>query len=171
MISQATAVQSKTNQALVAIGVAGLVGATLDLMQACILFGHDIILVITCGLIGDRALKGGAGNYALGILLHVFIALCFATVYYLASRRLPFLTEYPLVCGITFGAAVHLFMMLVVLPLSALHQTDPLTVGGLIKGLLIHMVVFGLPVAYGISRLAPAEYRPSMAGKLEAARL
>ncbi|NYF89612.1 hypothetical protein RBB79_08650 [Tunturiibacter empetritectus] len=45
-------------------------------------------------------------------------------------------------------------MMLIVLPLSALHQYDPITIRGMRLGLLIHMVVFGLPVAYGISRFA-----------------
>jgi magnesium-transporting ATPase (P-type) len=140
--------------ALLAIGVGGLVGATLDLLQACILVGHDIILVITYGLIGPKALQGGAANYSLGILLHVFISFCFATFYFAISRKLRFMTEYPLICGLCFGAGVHLVMMLVVLPLSALHQTDPITIRGMIVGLLIHMVVFGLPVAYSVSHFA-----------------
>jgi hypothetical protein len=92
--------RTSTRNALLAIGVAGLVGATLDLLQAMILAGHDIILVITYGLVGEKALKGGAGNYALGILLHVIISLIFATFYYAVSRKLKFMTEYPLVCGL-----------------------------------------------------------------------
>ncbi|WP_353068848.1 hypothetical protein RBB75_17755 [Tunturibacter empetritectus] len=64
------------------------------------------------------------------------------------------MTEYPLICGLCFGAGVHLVMMLIVLPLSALHQYDPITIRGMRLGLLIHMIVFGLPVAYGISRFA-----------------
>lgn len=154
MIENSVATQTKTRNALLAIGVAGLVGATLDLLQACILAGHDIILVITYGLVGEKALKGGAGNYALGILLHVLISLIFAALYYGLSRKLRFMTEYPFVCGLCFGAGVHLVMMLIVLPLSALHQYDPITIRGMRYGLLIHMIVFGLPVAYGISRFA-----------------
>jgi len=154
MLQVSAPAQTKTRNALLAIGVAGLVGATLDLLQACILVGHDIILVITYGLVGERALKGGFGNYALGVLLHVVISLIFATFYYAVSRKLKFMTEYPFVCGLCFGAGVHLVMMLIVLPLSALHQYDPITIRGMRLGLLIHMVVFGLPVAYGISYFA-----------------
>lgn len=154
MIQDYAPAPTTTRNALLAIGVAGLVGATLDLLQAIILAGHDIILVITYGLVGEKALKGGVGNYALGILLHVIISLIFATFYYAVSRKLKFMTEYPLICGLCFGAAVHLVMMLFVLPWSALHQYDPITIRGMRYGLLIHMVVFGLPVAYGISRFA-----------------
>jgi hypothetical protein len=153
-MEQAAPQRTETRSALLAIGVGGLVGATLDLMQACILAGHDIILVITYGLIGPKALNGGAGYYTLGVLLHVIISLIFATFYYAVSRKLRFMTEYPLICGLCFGAGVHLVMMLIVLPLSALHQTDPITIRGMLVGLLIHMVVFGLPVAYGIRRFA-----------------
>jgi hypothetical protein len=154
MIEQEAPQQMETNNTLLAIGVAGLVGAALDLLQACILAGHDIILVITYGLVGERALKGGFGNYALGVLLHVIISLIFATFYYAVSRKLRFMTEYWFVCGLCFGAAVHLVMMLFVLPWSALHQYDPITIRGMRYGLLIHMIVFGLPVAYGIRRFA-----------------
>jgi hypothetical protein len=103
MIEQAAPQQMETRNALLAIGVAGLVGAALDLLQACILAGHDIILVITYGLVGERALKGGFGNYALGVLLHVIISLIFATFYYAVSRKLRFMTEYWFVCGLCFG--------------------------------------------------------------------
>jgi heme/copper-type cytochrome/quinol oxidase subunit 4 len=140
--------------ALLAIGVAGLAGAALDLLQACILAGHDIILVITYGLVGKKALNGGFGNYALGVLLHIIISLIFSAFYYVVSRRLRFMTEYWFICGLCFGAGVQLVMMLIVLPLSALHQYDPITIRGMRYGLLIHMVVFGLPVAYGIRRFA-----------------
>jgi hypothetical protein len=154
MIENSVVTQTERQDALLAIGVAGLAGATLDLLQACILAGHDIILVITYGLVGEKALKGGFDNYALGVLLHVIISLIFATFYYAVSRKLRFMTEYPFVCGLCFGAGVHLVMMLIVLPLSALHQYDPITIRGMRYGLLIHMIVFGLPVAYGIRRFA-----------------
>jgi hypothetical protein len=154
MIVQEAPPQTETRKALLAIGVGGLVAAALDLLQACVLFGHDIILVIADGLVGDKALQGGAGYYALGVLLHVMISLIFATFYYAVSRKLRFMTEYPLVCGLCFGAGVHLVMTLIVLPLCAFHQTDPVTIRGMIHGLLMHMVVFGVPVAYGIRRFA-----------------
>lgn len=147
------AVATKTN-ALLPIGVAGLVAGTLDLAQACLLFGWKIPLVIAGGLLGRQAFKGGAGTYALGVLLHFFIAFSVATIYYAASRRLSFLKEHWLVCGLFYGMAVELVMNLVVLPLSALHARGPYHLQNLILGLTVHMAVIGLPVAYTIRRLA-----------------
>ena len=108
------------SSALLAIGVGGGIAGVLDLTQASILFGWKISLVIAAGLLGPPAANGGAGIFALGVLLHFFIACSAAAVYYGASRRLRFMAEHPLVCGLVFGAAVDEVMTLVVLPLSAL---------------------------------------------------
>jgi len=92
--------------ALLAIAVGGGIAGTLDLLQACMLFGWKIPLVIAAGLLGRQAIRGGAGTCILGVLLHFFIACSAAAVYYGASRKLRFMTEHPLVCGLFFGAAV-----------------------------------------------------------------
>jgi Na+/alanine symporter len=126
----------------------------LDLLQACILFGWNIPLAIAGGLLGRQAFQGGAGTYVLGVFLHFFIALSAASVYYAASRRLTFLKEHPLVCGLFFGAAVEQVMNLVVLPLSALHARGPYTLHDLILGLLVHMVVIGLPISFSVRRFS-----------------
>jgi uncharacterized membrane protein YccF (DUF307 family) len=39
-------------------------------------------------------------------------------------------------------------MNLIVLPLCALHVTGPYTLAGLIQGLLVHMFLIGLPIAF-----------------------
>src|SRR5580704_12587118 len=145
---------SEKGNALLAIAVGGGIAGTLDLLQACILFGWKIPLVIAAGLLGVEAVRGGAGTYALGILLHFFIACSAAAVYYAASRRLRFMTEHTLVCGLFFGAAVEEVMNLVVLPLSALHAKGPYSLHDLILGLLVHMVVIGLPISYSVRRFA-----------------
>jgi hypothetical protein len=139
---------------LLAIAAGGLTAGVLDMMQACILFGWDIPLSIAGGLLGPKAEHGGVATYALGVLLHFFIALSFAAVYYAASRRLFFMTEYPLICGLFYGAAVEEVMNLVVLPLSALHAKGPYELHDLIQGLVVHMVVLGLPIAYSVRRFA-----------------
>ena len=137
-----------------AIAVGGLLAGTLDLTQACILFGWHIPLAIAAGLLGRQAFHGGAGTYVLGVVLHFFIAFSAAAIYYAASRRLDFLTEYPLVCGLFFGAAVEEVMTLIVLPLSALHAKGPYQLHDLILGLLVHMVVVGLPISFSVRRFA-----------------
>ncbi len=137
---------------LLAIGAGGLVAGALDLTQACVLFGWDIPHVIAAGLLGKQAIQGGAATYGLGVFLHFFIALSFSAFYYAASRRLAFLVEHPLVCGLFYGAAVEEVMNLVVLPLSALHARGPYELHDLILGLVVHMVVIGLPIAYSVRR-------------------
>jgi len=92
--------------------------------------------------------------YALGVLLHFFIAFLFTAVFYVTSRRLDFMIQHPLVCGLVFGAAVELIMNLVVLPLSALHARGPYELHDLIQGLLVHMVVVGLPISFSVRRFA-----------------
>jgi hypothetical protein len=140
--------------ALLAITVGGLIAGTLDLLHACVLFGWDIPLFIAAGLLGPQAAHGGAATYILGVVLHFFIAFSAAGIYYAASRRLTFLAEYPLICGLFFGAAVEEVMRLVVLPLSALHAKGPYELQDLIRGLAVHMVIIGLPIAYSIRRFA-----------------
>ncbi len=140
--------------ALLAIAVGGGIAGTVDLLQACILFGWDIPLAIAGGLLGRGAFNGGAGTYILGVALHFFIACSAAAVYYGASLKLGFLKEYPLVCGLFFGAAVEDFMRFVVLPLSALHSRGPYKLNDLVLGLVVHMVVVGLPISYSLRRFA-----------------
>lgn len=141
-------------RAALAIGVGGGIAGTLDLLQACILFGWDIPLVIAGGLLGRQAFQGGVGTYILGVGLHFFIACSAAAIYYGASRQLIFLTEHPLVCGLFFGAAMQEVMNLVVLPLSALHSKGPYKLDDLILGLVVHMIVIGLPISYSVRRFA-----------------
>jgi hypothetical protein len=154
MIEASAPGASGKSNALLAIAVGGGIAGTLDLLQACILFGWDIPLVIAAGLLGRDAFQGGPGTYVLGVLLHFFIACSAAAVYYAASRWLVFMREYPLVCGLFFGAAVQEVMNLVVLPLSALHSRGPYKLHDLILGLLVHMVVVGLPISYSVRRFA-----------------
>ncbi len=145
---------SGKESALLAIAVGGGIAGTLDLLQACILFGWHVPLVIAGGLLGRQALQGGFGTFVLGVILHFFIACSAAAVYYAVSRKLVFMTEHPLVCGLFFGAAVEEVMNLVVLPLSALHARGPYKLHDLILGLLVHMVVVGLPISFSVRRFA-----------------
>ncbi|HTA48634.1 MAG TPA: hypothetical protein VK930_04210 [Verrucomicrobiae bacterium] len=139
-----------SGSALLAIAAGGLIAGSLDLTQACILFGTKVPLVIAAGLLGQQALQGGAGTYVLGVCLHFFIACSATAIYYGASRRLVFLTEHPLVCGLFYGMAVELVMSYVVLPLSALHARGPYELHDVILGLLVHMVVVGLPISFSV---------------------
>jgi hypothetical protein len=140
--------------ALLAVAVGGLTAGAMDLTQACILFGAKVPLVIAAGLLGRQALHGGIATYLLGVVLHFFIALSATAIYYAASRRLGFLKEHPLVCGLFYGAAVEVVMGYIVLPLSALHERGPYELHDVIQGLVVHMVVVGLPISFSVRRFA-----------------
>ena len=150
MVGVSSPSAARTGSAVKAILIGGVGAGIIDLLQASILFGWDIPLVIAGGILGKPAFHGGAGTFALGVLLHFFIARSAAAIYYTASRRLTFLAQNWLVCGLFFGMAVELVMRLVVLPLSALHSRGPYQLRDLVLGLLVHMVVVGLPIAYSV---------------------
>lgn len=136
--------------ARLAIVLGGVTAGTLDLAQAIILFGWRVPLSIAAGLLGRQAFQGGPATYVLGVFLHFFIAFSATATYFAASRRLGFLIEHPLVCGLFYGVAVELFMRLIVLPLSALQATGPYQWRDEVLGLAVHMVVVGLPIAYSV---------------------
>lgn len=143
---------TRKGSAVAAIAAGGLIAGTLDLCQAFFLFGWRVPLAIAGGLLGPEATQGGAGVYALGVVLHYFIASSATAIFYGASRRLRFMVEHPLVCGLFYGIAVELVMSYVVLPLSALHARGPYELHDVLQGLLVHMVVVGLPIAYSVRR-------------------
>jgi hypothetical protein len=145
---------AKIRNGFSAIATAGFIAGVLDLGQAYFFFGRRVPFLIAAGLLGRQAFQRGAGTYALGVLLHFFIAFSVAAIYYVASRKLSFMIEYPLVCGLFYGAAVEEVMNLVVLPLSALHTRGPYKLEDLIVGLVVHMVVVGLPISFTIRRFA-----------------
>jgi hypothetical protein len=142
------------SKAVLAIFVGGLIAGALDLTSAFITYGWGVPRAIAGGLLGPTALHGGAGTYVLGVLLHFFIACSAAAVYYAVSRVLGFMTEHAVVCGMFYGIAIFLVMNLVVLPLSALHAKGPYRLAGLIQGLLVHMILIGLPIGLSVKRFS-----------------
>jgi hypothetical protein len=116
---------------------------------------------IAAGLLGrTEAIKGGWSTALLGIFLHFVIAFGAATVFYLASRKIKFLTEHAVLSGLLYGELVFLFMNMVVLPLSAIHRS-PLAWTALspwpllVTGPVGHPFLVGLPIALAVRKFAP----------------
>jgi hypothetical protein len=140
---------------LPAIIAGGLTAGALDSILAFALYGRNMPLGIASGLLGPRALHGGQGTWLLGMALQFLIALLAASVYCLASGRLSFLKVHYLVCGLFYGIGVYLVMNLVVVPLSAFpFPVGPFTVAALIKGLVGHMLIIGLPISISLRLLS-----------------
>jgi hypothetical protein len=154
-VSVASAVlPARRPNALLAIFVGGLIAGGFDLGSAFLTFGARVPRAIAGGLLGRSAFQGGLGVYVLGIFLHFLIAISAAAIYYAASRKLVFLREHALVCGLFYGIAIFLVMNLVVLPLSALHARGPYQLAGLIQGLLVHMLLIGLPISFSVRQFS-----------------
>ena len=143
---------SEIRKAVLAIGAGGLIAGTLDLGETLVVFGAKSPLAIAAGMLGQNAFRGGAAIYILGVLLHYLIVFSAAAIYFAASRRLHFLIEYRLICGLFFGGAIDAVMRLVVLPLSALHARGPYQYHDLVLGLVVHMVLVGLPISFSVQR-------------------
>ena len=104
------------------------------------------------GVLGRDAARAGGWNTALlGIFLHFVVALCIATVYFLASRNISLMIRRPVISGLIFGVAANFVMQCVVLPLSA-RATSPSAVlseplGSILNSVIGHALLVGLPVA------------------------
>jgi hypothetical protein len=130
---------------------AGVTAAALDFLAACVMFdakpsgvGH----VIASGLIGPEAARAGAAaTAALGGFLHLFILLVAAGLWRLAAGQVPVLARRPLLFGPLYGLAIFGFMNFVVLPLSLADSSAPWTLMRLTRGVLVHMLLVGLPLA------------------------
>lgn len=160
-----TAVIDQSNQSSRGARVifwAGLIAGILDLTGACVVSwlraGVTPVRVfqsVASGVYGAASSQGGAKTAVLGVVFHFIIATTWAAVYYLASRRLPFLLDQPLISGFLYGVLVYLFMNFVVIPLSAIpRRTTPVPLSSRLIGLSIIILCIGLPIAFIVRRLS-----------------
>jgi uncharacterized membrane protein YagU involved in acid resistance len=144
---------------LLAIGMGGLIVGALDLTYAIIVYSvHQPILVpqtIASGVLGAKAYQGGMASAALGIALHFFIATIWASLYYVASRKLKFLVYHAVLCGMAYGVVVYLLMHFVVVPLSAVPPGGSTPFLYEAAEFVWHWFGVGLPIALCVRRYAP----------------
>jgi hypothetical protein len=139
-----------------AIAWGGLLVGVLDGLAATLSSSAAPIRVfqsIASGLLGREAYQGGLATAALGVALHFFIATSAAAVYVVASRWLPPLVRAAVPCGVAYGVAVFAVMNLVVIPLT-FGRMAPYSLAWLLRGLLIHALFVGLPIALCARRFA-----------------
>lgn len=132
------------------IVVGGLIVGCLDLAYAIVVYSPKapvlIPQTIASGILGAASYADGTFSAVLGVVCHFFIAFCVATVYYLASRKLPFLVQNAVPWGMAYGLMVYCVMHGLVLPLSnAAHRPIPPVY--VITEFIEHAFFVGLPVA------------------------
>lgn len=137
----------------VAIG-AGLAAGAVDIVNAWLFWylragatPGRINQSIAAGLLGKDSFEGGFATAALGLALHFAISLAMAAVFWLACTRWPVLYRRPVPSGLLYGAITWVAMNLVVVPLSR-ATPPPFIAAWFVDGVLVHLVLFGLLLAY-----------------------
>jgi len=138
----------------------GLIAGTMDITAAILTYKARnnvppirILQSVASGLLGNDAFTGGARTAALGLFLHFVIAFGATAVFYLASRKMPWLVDNAVIAGILYGIVVQQFMQQVVLPLSAFHKA-PFNFSALLIGIVTHVICVGLPIALAVGKFS-----------------
>ena len=146
----------KNSGAFRAILTAGSVVGVLDISSAFVIWwargvgARRGLQGIAAGLLGDSAFNGGLVAAGLGLALHFFVAFMVVSVFYLASRKIPFLTKQPFVSGVLYGIGVYIVMFWFVLP--TVFSTFRHRLSNDLLQLAIHICLIGLPTALIVRR-------------------
>jgi uncharacterized membrane protein YagU involved in acid resistance len=137
-----------------------LIAGTLDIVYA-IVFSYfrsgtppmRLLQSVAYGALGRDAYNGGAATAALGLGFHFLIAFVITAVFFGAASHYPWLTRRPLITGSLFGIVVYLVMNFVVIPLSRIGPRPLPPAIVVVTGVLVHMFLVGVPIAWGARRL------------------
>jgi hypothetical protein len=138
------------------VGLGGLAAGAIDITYACLFWAiragvkpSRVLQSVAAGVLGrDAAIAGGAPTAALGLALHVFIAMTVAVVYYAAARYAPSLWRRPWLWGSLYGVGVYGVMNYIVVPLSRAGGGGgwPITLWAVLS-IAVHAFGIGVPVA------------------------
>jgi hypothetical protein len=141
-----------------AIAIATLVVGALDISSALIIWWTRNVTPIhglqgiAAGLLGAKSYESGLAAAGLGLAIHFFVALVVVSIFCLASRPFPFLTQHAVVSGALYGIGVYLVMYWLVLPTA--FPTFRHRLGNDALALAIHIFLIGLPTALIVRRYA-----------------
>jgi hypothetical protein len=148
----------KKSGPLRAILTAGVVVGVLDISSAFVIWWQRGVMVqrglqgIAAGLLGTKSYEGGMATAGLGLALHFFVAFVVVSTFYLASRKIPFLTQQPLLSGVSYGIGVYIVMYWFVLPTA--FSTFRHRLSNELIEVAIHVCLIGLPTAFIVRRYA-----------------
>ena len=146
----------KNSGAFRAILTAGLIVGVLDISSAFIIWwqrgvgARHGLQGIAAGLLGANSYDGGMVTAGFGLALHFFVAFVVVSVFYLASRKIAFLTVHPVVSGVLYGIGVYIVMYWFVLPTA--FPTFRHRLWNELLAVAIHISLIGLPCALIVHR-------------------
>jgi hypothetical protein len=142
--------------ALRAILTAGVIVGVLDILSAFVIWWQRGVTIqrglqgIAAGLVGVKSYEGGMATAGLGVALHFFVAFVVVSVFYIANRKIPFLTTQPLISGVLYGIGVYIVMYWLVLPTA--FSTFRHRLSNELLEIAIHVCLIGLPTAFIVRR-------------------
>jgi len=146
----------KKYEAFRAIFTASLVVGVLDISSAFVIWWQRGVGArrglqgIAAGLLGAKSFDDGLVTAGLGLALHFFVAFVVVSIFYLASRKIEFLTIHPVVSGALYGIGVYIVMYWFVLPMA--FPTFRHRMGNELPAIAIHISLIGLPCALIVRR-------------------
>jgi len=114
---------------------------------ALILFQWD-----ASNLLGARAFQAGVGVALFGCLLHLIVSLIWGFIFTFAASRFRLLAHHPLLVGAIFGVFVKLIMAHVIVPIGYARMPAGMPLGYVLNNYAAHIIFFGIPVAWVVSR-------------------
>jgi hypothetical protein len=146
----------KNSGAFRAILTAGLIVGVLDISSAFVTWwtrgvgSRRGLQGIAAGLLGASSYDGGLVTAGFGLALHFFVAFVVVSVFYLASRKIEFLTMHAVVSGVLYGIGVYIVMYWFVLPM--VFPTFRHRLWNELLAVVIHISLIGLPCALIVRR-------------------
>lgn len=157
-----SAVTPEKSRAFPAIAWATLIAGVLDISSAFLLFYPKgvspmaVLQGVAAGLIGRKAaMEGDMATAGLGLAIHFFIAFVVASVFYVASRKLVFLTRHAVISGLLYGVVVYGFMYWIVMPLA--YPVVHPSLSRDVTAVCVHMFLIGLPIALIVRRYSRSQ--------------
>ena len=143
------------------IAWATLAAGTLDILSAFVWTGAVVRVLqsVASGPFGDAVAEGPWGP-PLGLLVHFAIMAAMVAVYVLAARRIPLLSRHWVIAGVLYGFALWIVMYWIVMPLRWESYQTPSEAWPIVRQLISHCLLTGLPIAWITARARPA-IRPS----------
>lgn len=148
---------------------ASIAAGSIDLVYAASVAREGVTMLgvmkaIASGLLGAEAFKGGGSIALLGALCHYGILWVAGAVFVVAGRFWPILFQRPLVSGAIFGVGIFVVMKIVV-KLSRAPFGMSSDIEQIIRNLLVHVVLVGMPMAIiivlGLIRSGPTAAKAS----------
>ncbi|GAA3782659.1 DUF1440 domain-containing protein [Flavobacterium ginsengiterrae] len=134
----------------------GFLSGTLDILAAIVIYvvilhqttAVKILQSIASGIFKQEAYTSGSKMAFYGLLLHYFIALVFAYIYFKIYPYFPILRKNIFLSGLIYGLFVWVVMNLIVLPAVFSKLPDKQFDFPLLLSILILVFCIGLPISY-----------------------